>query len=81
MPDRYAVSADLAGQVANGIDAASASRALGGEDDGHAQLWPAWRVSCLAPCALRLWPGVRRAGLPRQSPPLTAGPAPLAEPP
>jgi hypothetical protein len=46
----------------------------GGENDGSAQLRPAWRMSCLGLCGLRLWAGVRRAGLPRQSPPLTPGP-------
>ena len=38
-----------------------------------AQLGPAWRMGCLGLCGLRVWPGVRRAGLPRQSPPLTPG--------
>jgi hypothetical protein len=44
-----------------------------GSDDGYAQLWPACRVSCLDP-ALRLWPGVRRAGLARLSGGADAGP-------
>jgi hypothetical protein len=47
---------------------------MGDEDDGDAPLWSAWHVSRLDPCALRLWPGVRRAGLPRLSGGADAGP-------
>jgi len=60
-------------QAANGIDAVPASWTTGGEDDRSAQFGSARRMSCPDLFALRPWPGVRRAGLPRQSPALTPG--------
>jgi len=55
-----------------GIEAVIASWTIGSEEDGCAHRF-VWRVSRLDARPGTVRPGVRRAGLPRQSPALTPG--------
>ena len=52
-------------------DAAAADERLTREDRGYRQRWSAEQLSQSDPWWHGVWPGVRRAGLPRQSPALT----------
>jgi len=48
---------------------------VGGEEDGCAKCQYAWRLSYLDLRAVRIWAGVRRAGLRKAMPGADAGPA------